>query len=105
EVWTTQIVTSTVTKLNFKSNNLTTWPAFMCERVGPQVVSLALAANRLGSLPLTFGNLVGLTKLNIGSNHLKALPASLADLAQLVKLKINNNEFNIVPPPVLELFA
>ena len=60
EVWTGQIVTSSITKLNFKNNNLTTWPAFMCERVSTNVTKLSLATNALGSLPVTFGGLVGL---------------------------------------------
>lgn len=103
EVWPTQIVTSSITKLNFKSNKLTQWPAWMCERVGNNVQTLSLASNQLSSLPLVFGMLGGLTRLNVAQNHLKSLPASFADLTNLVKLKISNNELNIVPPPIFEL--
>ncbi len=103
QIWPTQIVTSSITKLNFKNNKLTSWPAWMCERISSNVQSLSLESNQLASLPLVFGTLGGLTKLNLSQNHLKSLPASFSDLTNLVKLKISNNEFNIVPPPVFEL--
>lgn len=70
----------------------------------PKLTGLFLNGNSLNSLPVSFGNLRNLKKLNLSDNlSLKMLPDSFAGLSNLTHLHLANTKLMELPECVREL--
>ncbi|KAI6250462.1 Adenylate cyclase [Erysiphe necator] len=67
------------------------------------LLSLKLANNRLGSLPMYFGSFKSLRTLNVSSNFLDNFPKFLCDLESLVDLDMSFNSISSLPDEICQL--
>ncbi|RKF60984.1 Adenylate cyclase [Erysiphe neolycopersici] len=67
------------------------------------LLSLKLANNRLGSLPMYFGSFKSLRTLNVSSNFLDSFPKFLCDLESLVDLDLSFNSIANLPDEICQL--
>ncbi|KAE8676968.1 Plant intracellular ras group-related LRR 4 isoform 2 [Hibiscus syriacus] len=79
-----------VTELDISENRIMALPLV-------NLIKLDLHANRLKSLPASFGNLTNLMNLDLSSNEFTHLPESIGNLSYLKRLIVETNELKELP--------
>lgn len=90
------LVSSSVRKLSFKGNALTTLPASVAEL--SSLTLLDISHNQFSELPECVCELVDLEILDLSSNFLQTLPQKMSSLSQLLAVSLKDNHIEYVPP-------
>ncbi|KAK0556728.1 RAM signaling network component [Tilletia horrida] len=88
---------SEVESLDLSSRRITVLPDVVIERIRDDVVRLALASNRLTTLPQSFAAMGRLRYLNIRTNALTEFPKMLCELPSLEILDVGRNKIKYLP--------